>query len=398
MTRTSLLNTPGSKEARRDKCDGEEGRLASWRRRRSEADRSSGAGWVSAHCRERKTRWETAGCKVEKIESRTVLVAAWIIIFYWLAISLKEFHTRRRLWDVLITARMRPSLANTSFLPTRRRQELEKRGRKYGTYWNLGEHTSAGLSPGRSPSSVFLNIERRHSPAQKLCNFQPGLASCEQDHSKTNINTEQANHFAESWMQDEPEVYKGREGEVLLKRLKPLLRRLVRQRFEASQCLQIKYALLAALATISSVIQLSTCGLGLEARRMQKGRNSLNSSSSSGIFASLSWHMLHLGFSQSELCNSESTNYGKALYCNNSIKESKRKELELQCVKQVKIWTGAMINFWHVNSIWNGSAQNNVPPKICSPMLLHWKYEYCPTVKRSRHNERTINWVSVNWE
>ena len=31
-------------------------------------------------------------------------------------------------------------------------------------------------------------------------------------------------------------------------------------------------------------------------------------------------------------------------------------------------------------------------------MLLHWKYEYCPTVKRSRHNERTINWVSVNWE
>ena len=89
-------------------------------------------------------------------------------------------------------------------------------------------------------------------------------------------------------MQDEPEVYKGREGEVLLKRLKPLLRRLVRQRFEASQCLQIKYALLAALATISSVIQLSTCGLGLEARRMQKGRNSLNSSSSSGIFASLS--------------------------------------------------------------------------------------------------------------
>ena len=82
MTRTSLLNTPGSKEARRDKCDGEEGRLASWRRRRSEADRSSGAGWVSAHCRERNTRWETAGCRVEKIESSTVLVAAWIIAFY----------------------------------------------------------------------------------------------------------------------------------------------------------------------------------------------------------------------------------------------------------------------------------------------------------------------------
>ena len=155
------------------------------------------------------------------------------------------------------------------------------------------------------------------------------------------------------------------------------------------------HALLAELATISSVVQvqLSTCGLGLEARRMQKGRNSLNSSSSSGIFASLSWHMLHLGFWQSELCNSESTNYGKALYCNNSIKESKRKELELQCVKQVKIWAGTMINFWHINSLIMVLLKVMFHQK-----LAYWKYEYCPTVKRSRHKEMTINWVSVNWE
>ena len=81
MTRTSLLSTPGSKEARRDKWEEEDGRLASWRRRRREAVRSSGAGCVSAHCKERKTRWDTAGCKLEKIESSTALVAAWRIIF-----------------------------------------------------------------------------------------------------------------------------------------------------------------------------------------------------------------------------------------------------------------------------------------------------------------------------
>lgn len=79
MTRTSLLSTPGSREARRDKWDLEEedGKLASWRRSRREAVRISGAGWVSAHCKERKTRWEIAGCKVEKIDSSTALVPAW---------------------------------------------------------------------------------------------------------------------------------------------------------------------------------------------------------------------------------------------------------------------------------------------------------------------------------
>ena len=65
MTRTSLLNTPGSREASSDRCAGEEGdggdvvdedgRLASCSRNRREAARISGAGWVSAHCSERKT-------------------------------------------------------------------------------------------------------------------------------------------------------------------------------------------------------------------------------------------------------------------------------------------------------------------------------------------------------
>ena len=57
MTRTSLLNTPGSREASSDRCAGEEvedgdegdvgdeeGRLASCSRKRREAVRISGAG------------------------------------------------------------------------------------------------------------------------------------------------------------------------------------------------------------------------------------------------------------------------------------------------------------------------------------------------------------------
>ena len=68
MTRPSLLNTPGSREASSDRCAGEEvedgdegdvgdedGRLASCSRKRREAARISGAGWLSAHCSERKT-------------------------------------------------------------------------------------------------------------------------------------------------------------------------------------------------------------------------------------------------------------------------------------------------------------------------------------------------------
>lgn len=81
----------------------------------------------------------------------TALVPAWGVSFLAMLIFLGEFFnsaenyyffkscqslkqskcpTWIRLLAVLMTARMRPSLANTSFLPTRRRQELETKDLK----------------------------------------------------------------------------------------------------------------------------------------------------------------------------------------------------------------------------------------------------------------------------
>ena len=119
-------------------------------------------------------------------------------------------------------------------------------------------NTSAGLSPQRSLSILFLSRVMRHSPAQRWCNFQPMLASCSKEIIREK-NLHEIN-FEASQMQEEPEVYKGRKREVLLKRLQSLLRRLVRQLFQASQCLHIEYVhflCAATLATTFSVVQSS---------------------------------------------------------------------------------------------------------------------------------------------
>ena len=137
---------------------------------------------------------------------------------------------------VLMTARMRPSLATTSLLPTRRRQELRTRRADKYIDWKLGEYTLAGLSPQRNLSIVFLSRERRHSPAQRWCNSPPALASWL---FAIQISLQERQPLPMALTK--PEVYKSRECEVFLKGFKSLLRRSVRQLSQSRQCLQVIY-------------------------------------------------------------------------------------------------------------------------------------------------------------
>ena len=67
---------------------------------------------------------------MEKIESSTVLVAAWIIDLYsysLIAHFLKVISHLKKVFDSLDNSKDETLTANTSFLPTKRRQELGTR-------------------------------------------------------------------------------------------------------------------------------------------------------------------------------------------------------------------------------------------------------------------------------
>ena len=123
---------------------------------------------------------------------------------------------------------------------------------------------------------------------------------------------------------------------------------------------------------------------------MQKGRNSRNSSSSSGIFTTciLTYAFLHLGGLCSVIARQPTIDSLFIATINLYYQWGKLRA-------NVKKWTGVMINIWHKYYDLQIFSYNkatpcpwdNVPQSFCLTKLLFYKYLNCLTVKRSRHIE-----------
>ena len=118
---------------------------------------------------------------------------------------------------------------------------------------------------------------------------------------------------------------------------------------------------------------------------MQKGRNSRNSSSSSGIFTTciLTYAFLHLGGLCSVIARQPTIDSLFIATINLYYQWGKLRA-------NVKKWTGVMINIWHkyydLQNLFI-TRQLLAPQSFCLTKLLYYKYLNCLTVKRSRHIE-----------